>query len=413
MYLIEAETVQAAEYTYEFAPYLVSLPNNYYYSTGDDAWVYDVTTGLKPEQALRYGSLTIQKTLTSYNATLGNATFVFHVEGIRDHEQVLSDVVSLNFDSTGTKTVDITGIPAGTVVTVTEIYGGPNYDVSSSGTQTAVIVADGEKGAPASVSFTNEYNGGMNPGSGIVNHFEYTDGVWDWEQQTDSSEGLDLQPQTSETSGQQESAGQETVSNIGVSLLENGETVSHRDYEDNGRWDEASGELLGHLQDEQIVPGKSYEEAISVSNNGSIDSYVRVILNKSWTDDKGNTDTNLSPALIDLNFTEGSGWIVDEDASTAERTILYYTEILSVGETTPALSDMIRIDPTVADKVEETTSTDENGYKTITFTYAYDGYTFELGAEVQAVQTHNAQDAIKSAWGVDVGVAADGTISLR
>lgn len=206
---------------------------------------------------------------------------------------------------------------------------------------------------------------------------------------------------------------QVTVSNIGVSLLENGETVSHRDYENNGQWDEASGELLGHLQDEQIVPGKSYEEAISVSNSGSIDSYVRVILNKSWTDDEGNTDTNLSPALIDLNFTEGSGWIVDEDASTAERTILYYTNILPVGGTTPALSDMIRIDPAVADKVEETTSTDENSYKTITFTYAYDGYTFELGAEVQAVQTHNAQDAIKSAWGVDVDVAADGTISLR
>ena len=73
---------------------------------------------------------------------------------------------------------------------------------------------------------------------------------------------------------------QVTVSNIGVSLLENGETVSHRDYEDNGQWDEASGELLGHLQDEQIVPGKSYEEAISVSNSGSIDSYVRVILNR-------------------------------------------------------------------------------------------------------------------------------------
>ena len=38
MYLVEAETVLTAEYSYEFAPYLVSLPNNYYYTTGDDAW---------------------------------------------------------------------------------------------------------------------------------------------------------------------------------------------------------------------------------------------------------------------------------------------------------------------------------------------------------------------------------------
>ena len=30
MYLVQAETVQTSEYTYDFTPYLVSLPNNYY-----------------------------------------------------------------------------------------------------------------------------------------------------------------------------------------------------------------------------------------------------------------------------------------------------------------------------------------------------------------------------------------------
>ena len=204
-----------------------------------------------------------------------------------------------------------------------------------------------------------------------------------------------------------------TVSNIGVSLLENGETVSRRDYDSNGEWNETSGALLADLQEETIVPGKEYDEALAVSNSGSIDSYVRVILNKSWTDSEGSTDPNLSPELIDLNLLTDNGWIIDEDASTAERTILYYTNILPAGETTPALSDTVRIDPAVADKVTEEVAIDENGYKTITFTYAYDGYTFELEAEVNAVQTHNAQDAIKSAWGVDVDVADDGTISLR
>lgn len=204
-----------------------------------------------------------------------------------------------------------------------------------------------------------------------------------------------------------------TVSNIGVSLLENGETVSRRDYDSNGEWNETSGALLADLQEETIVPGREYDEALAVSNSGSIDSYVRVILNKSWTDSEGSTDPNLSPDLIDLNLLTDNGWIIDEDASTAERTILYYTNILPAGDTTPALSDTVRIDPAVADKVTEEVTTDENGYKTITFTYAYDGYTFELEAEVNAVQTHNAQDAIKSAWGVDVDVADDGTISLR
>ena len=206
---------------------------------------------------------------------------------------------------------------------------------------------------------------------------------------------------------------QVTVSNIGVSLLENGETVSRRDYKDNGEWNETSGTLLQSLKEEGVAPGKFYPEELTVQNSGSIDSYVRVILTKSWKDSQGNKDTALSPDLIDLNLQTGSGWIVDEDASTPERTVLYYTQILGADETTPALSDTVRIDPVVANKVDETVTTDENGYRTITYTYAYDGYTFELEAEVNAVQTHNAEDAIKSAWGTDVAVAEDGTISLR
>ena len=37
----------------------------------------------------------------------------------------------------------------------------------------------------------------------------------------------------------------------------------------------------------------------------------------------------------------------------------------------------------------------------ITMIYKYDGVEFHVDVEVDAVQTHNAQDAIKSAWGVD------------
>ena len=44
----------------------------------------------------------------------------------------------------------------------------------------------------------------------------------------------------------------------------------------------------------------------------------------------------------------------------------------------------------------------------------YDGYKFNIDAEVHAVQTHNVVDAIKSAWGVDVKVVSDdGMISLQ
>ena len=125
-------------------------------------------------------------------------------------------------------------------------------------------------------------------------------------------------------------------------------------------------------------------------------------------------DTTLSPDLIDLNLNlkEGSGWVIDKNASTKERTILYYTGILPAGKSTPALSDTLTIDKSIATKVTQDVK-EEDGYKTITTTYAYDGYNFQLEAEADAVQTHNAQDAIKSAWGVDVDVDGNGNISLR
>lgn len=188
MYLVQAETVQTSEYTYDFTPYLVSLPNNYYSKEKpepDDTWVYDVTTGMKPQQTQRYGDLEIVKDLTEYNASLKDALFVFQVEGTRHGEKVYSDVVSIKFNQAGEKSVLVKDLPAGTVVTVKEVYAGGSYSNTSGDTQEAVIAAEGSTDNPASVSFTNTYNGKLIPGTGIVNHFENKDGEWSWEQQTD------------------------------------------------------------------------------------------------------------------------------------------------------------------------------------------------------------------------------------
>ena len=38
-------------------------------------------------------------------------------------------------------------------------------------------------------------------------------------------------------------------------------------------------------------------------------------------------------------------------------------------------------------------------YHSVTTTYVYDNVAFQIEAQVDAVQTHNASDAIKSAWG--------------
>lgn len=186
MYLVQAETVQTSEYTYDFTPYLVSLPNNYYSKENpDDTWVYDVTTGMKPQQTQRYGDLEIVKDLTEYNASLKDALFVFQVEGTRHGEKVYSDVVSIKFNQAGEKSVLVKHLPAGTKVTVKEVYAGGSYSNTSGDTQETEIVAEGVTDNPASVSFTNTYNGKLIPGTGIVNHFENKDGEWSWEQQTD------------------------------------------------------------------------------------------------------------------------------------------------------------------------------------------------------------------------------------
>lgn len=205
---------------------------------------------------------------------------------------------------------------------------------------------------------------------------------------------------------------QMNMQSIGVSLVENDQVVSSRDYADADKWEGTTeGSLLSNLlgEDEKFTPGKKYDEAISVTNSGNIDTFVRVIITKSWQDANGGKNTSLDPQLIELNYLTDNGWVVAEDQSTTERTVLYYTKALPVGESTPALSDTLRINESIASEVNKTVKDN-----TITYTYKYDGYTFHLDAEVDAVQTHNAKEAIKSAWGVDVNVTEDETgLSLQ
>lgn len=188
------------------------------------------------------------------------------------------------------------------------------------------------------------------------------------------------------------------VSEIGVALVENGNETSEK----------LLADMLG--KDEKVVLGKEYKEELTVKNTGDIDQYVRVRISKSWMKD-GEKVTSLSPDMIILGLT-GNGWLEDKDAKTEERTVLYYSKPLASGELAPIFANTIKIDGAVATKAKKETVKSENGYTTITTTYRYDGVTFNLEAQVDAVQTHNAQDAIKSAWGVDVNVSSDGTLSL-
>lgn len=208
------------------------------------------------------------------------------------------------------------------------------------------------------------------------------------------------------------------MNNIGVALLENGTVISSRGYdaEAQAEQEEAGGTLLSAFSSaEGFQLGRSYPEVLSVQNGGTIDQYVRVSVYRYWTRGTGESAVKLpelSPDLIKLAWDNlGNGWAIDEGSSTAERTVLYYTRPLASGETTLPFSSTLEVDNSVASKVTQTAK-EENGGTVITTTYDYDGVEFHVEVRVNAVQTHNAEDAIRSAWGCRAAVSPDGSLSI-
>ena len=205
--------------------------------------------------------------------------------------------------------------------------------------------------------------------------------------------------------------------NIGVSLLENGTRISWRDYgeDSNGEWDEVIGTLFTRMlaEGEEFKMGRTYPEVLSVANSGTIDEYVRVSIYKYWENGDGTKIQELSPDLINLNLVNrGEHCLVDQEGSTEERTVLYYRQVLGVGEETAPFTDSLTVDGITASRVSQTVEV--NGkYKTIKTTYEYDGANFGVEVEADAVQTHNPEDAIWSAWGCRAEIGEDGTLSLK
>lgn len=197
-----------------------------------------------------------------------------------------------------------------------------------------------------------------------------------------------------------------SVSNIGVTLLENGNQVAYRNYAGDDKWDENSGKLLQNMvpQNSTFNIGQSYPEAISVQNTGTVGQYVRVTIRKYWENGDGSKVRTVSPDTILLSNANTSDWVIDTESSTDERTVYYYTKPLAQGELSSALSSTITISPSILNKVTQE-SKSSNGFTTITTNYDYNGLRFCLEAEVDAVQEHNAVSAIKSAWGKNVSIS--------
>lgn len=185
-----------------------------------------------------------------------------------------------------------------------------------------------------------------------------------------------------------------SLDDLDTVLLENGNATAQNDRV-----------LLKDLENTDIAPGKVYDEALAVKNNASYDQYVRLVVRKYWKNEEGQKVIDLSPELIQFVFNDAVGyntsdWKLNDAETTDERTVYYYKKVLSGGDTTSALTEGVRIDPSIADDVV-VSEREEDGQTIYTYEYTYDGYHFGLEAEAQAVQTHHAEDAIKSVWGVD------------
>lgn len=240
---------------------------------------------------------------------------------------------------------------------------------------------------------------------------------------------------------------------IGVTLQENwkpGEDgtqapdwhdISWRYYDDDGRWEENSGALLTQMipdkdgdgkPDESLVIGKKYDEELRVANSGTINEFVRVSIYKYWmqktgVDEDGNEiwekvrsvsqrDENTSPDNIILGLLcdatgVDNGWLLDESSTTDERVVLYYNKAIYAPANaeqgpveTPIFCNSIQISPNIIWKVTETRTEADGGRVNIVTTYDYDGYKFVLDVKVDAIQEHNIETAVKSAWGLDVNV---------
>ena len=225
------------------------------------------------------------------------------------------------------------------------------------------------------------------------------------------------------------------MNHLQVHLLENGRDVceGHNTLDGDTK---VTGELvqyLGYSSDGETdrlgsaEPGMLYKEEIAARNGQDIPIYVRLTVRKYWVvtekNDAGEAVASdkapdLSPEKIHLTYGDkpynSDDWFVNEEESTAEMKTYYYRSQLEPEADTAALFDSLVIDGSLAQKEEASRTTDpDTGVTRITYRYRYNGYAFIIKADVQAIQTHNIEDAIHSQWGVSNIEVRDDRLQLK
>lgn len=153
--------------------------------------------------------------------------------------------------------------------------------------------------------------------------------------------------------------------------------------------------------------GQKYDEYVDVVNDSQkYSEYVRVKVRKYWVNEVNGElvkDTSLDPALINLDIDE-SVWMKNDAEHTTEQDVYYLSYPLDNGDnSTVRLIKGLTISDEVTRFVKTEDALSDSGIAisgTIQNKYLYDYANFYVELEVDAVQTHNAEDAILGAWGV-------------
>ncbi len=144
---------------------------------------------------------------------------------------------------------------------------------------------------------------------------------------------------------------------------------------------------------EKIMPGDTVEKPMCVKNDvdNGYDLYVRVIINKSWGNYDGSVfdkDFEADTSAISI-YRESGDWInAYEDE---EQLVLYYTKPLAAGESSSNFMDALVISESLGNR--------------------YAGMAAQLEVEADAVQKFAGEDAVSSAWGVEITLDSDGNIT--
>ena len=111
--------------------------------------------------------------------------FVFRIEARKDldhdgeKEIVYSNVVGLEFNAPGRKEAVIEHIPAGSQVTVEEVYSGSAYTIQGdSNIRQITVWPKDNTGKEAVAEFTNDYDGRVTYGTGAINRFSHDGTGW-------------------------------------------------------------------------------------------------------------------------------------------------------------------------------------------------------------------------------------------